>query len=471
VTGSFPNQAIAIAQKKGTLAFTKLVIHDQFLAESCAIGDYDRDGVPDVSSGRIWYQGPDFKTGHPFRDGHGALPANGDGPEIDTGNSDDTADYPLDVDADGWTDIINIASIDTDELTRTNPKIGIVQPHATAYWYKNPGPALAGDPKWTKILMHQDVRGEHHGLFDVDGDGFPEIFGACKSQGCTPATTKGYYQANRDNPAAGWTYHVVTIPVTFPFGGTGKLHGEGAGDVDGDGLPDLLERSGVWLQKPGGLWNSTPCVGKDVPAGCGWIKTNFYDGLPDGSGNKGPSHIYAADMDKDGLSDVVAADWAHGQGLFWYRQGAGFSFTKYRFAGDVLTNPDGGVQEDLARWGVAFTQPHAVQVVDMDGDGRLDVITGKMRFAQPRGYGDPDIDGTPYLYVFKNVATTDGRTGAPITLQPVQLDPAIGVTDMLGKPEGGMGVGRQIAIGHVNTDGIMDICIASKVGLAVFLGR
>jgi hypothetical protein len=32
-------------------------------------------------------------------------------------------------------------------------------------------------------------------------------------------------------------------------------------------------------------------------------------------------------------------------------------------------------------------------------------------------------------------------------------------------------VGRQIAIGHVNTDGIMDICIASKVGLAVFLGR
>jgi hypothetical protein len=107
----------------------------------------------------------------------------------------------------------------------------------------------------------------------------------------------------------------------------------------------------------------------------------------------------------------------------------------------------------------------------MDGDGRPDVITGKMRFAQPRGYGDPDIDGTPYLYVFKNVATTDGRTGAPITLQPVQLDPAIGVTDMQGKPEGGMGVGRQVAIGHVNTDGIMDICIASKVGLAVFLGR
>jgi hypothetical protein len=26
-------------------------------------------------------------------------------------------------------------------------------------------------------------------------------------------------------------------------------------------------------------------------------------------------------------------------------------------------------------------------------------------------------------------------------------------------------------IGHVNTDGIMDICVATKVGLAVFLGK
>jgi hypothetical protein len=34
-----------------------------------------------------------------------------------------------------------------------------------------------------------------------------------------------------------------------------------------------------------------------------------------------------------------------------------------------------------------------------------------------------------------------------------------------------MGVGSQLAIGHVNTDGILDICVATKVGLAVFLGQ
>jgi hypothetical protein len=125
---------------------------------------------------------------------------------------------------------------------------------------------------------------------------------------------------------------------------------------------------------------------------------------------------------------------------------------------------------DVTKWGAGFTEPHALQVVDMDGDGRPDVITGKMRFAHPHGYGDPDSDSTPYLYVFKNVAMPDARTGAPITLQPVLVDP-VATPGAPGTPDGGMGVGRQLAVGHVNTDGIMDICIASKIGLAVFLGQ
>src|SRR5258708_15158790 len=135
---------------------------------------------------------------------------------------------------------------------------------------------------------------------------------------------------------------------------------------------------------------------------------------------------------------------------------------------------------DVTKWGAGFTEPHSLQVVDMDGDGRPDVITGKMRFAHPHGYGDPDSDGTPYLYVFKNGATpnpnskgADGST-SPITLKPFQIDPdpTPGATaGAPGTPEGGMGVGRQLAVGHVNTDGILDICVATKVGLAVFLGK
>jgi len=466
VSGSFPTWPVAVQQKPGTLKYTKILIHNQFLAESCSIGDYNGDGVPDVSAGRTWYQGPDFKTAHAFRDGHGVLPSLGNGPEIDTGVSDDWACYPFDMDADGDTDIINIAQCDVDEVAKTNPKVGTVQPHATAYWYENPGKAgLAGDPMWTKHLMASDVRLEQHGLVDMNGDGYPEIYAACK--GCNPATTKGYYQGDPKSPMGGWAFHSVTVPYTFPFGGTGWLHGEGAGDVNGDGLPDLLERGGAWLQQPGGMWNQTVCTGKNVPAGCGWIKTNLFDGITDTVGNKGASHMYAVDMDKDGLTDIVAADWAHGVGLYWYKQGPNFQFTKYQFMGDsALDKP-----ADVTKWGAGFTEPHALQVADMDGDGRPDVITGKMRFAHPHGYGDPDSDSTPYLYVFKNVATPDSRTGAPITLQPVLVDPLAMPPGAPGTPEGGMGVGRQLAVGHVNTDGIMDICVATKVGLAVFLGQ
>ena len=35
--------------------------------------------------------------------------------------------------------------------------------------------------------------------------------------------------------------------------------------------------------------------------------------------------------------DIVAADWAHGIGLYWYRQGDGMKFTKYQFMGDAST--------------------------------------------------------------------------------------------------------------------------------------
>jgi hypothetical protein len=34
-----------------------------------------------------------------------------------------------------------------------------------------------------------------------------------------------------------------------------------------------------------------------------------------------------------------------------------------------------------------------------------------------------------------------------------------------------MGVGRQFPVGHANTDGILDLCVATRVALAVFLGK
>jgi hypothetical protein len=469
LSGSFPTATIAIPTKAGgKLTCSKFVVHNQFLAESCAIADYNDDGIPDVSAGRLWYAGtgnaaaPINMTGHFFRPGHGALPKAGAGPEIDTGVSDDWSDFPWDVNGDGAADIINISNCDVNEVMYTNPKIGIVQPHATAYWYQNPGKAaLAATPdqNWPARLMHGDVRLEQHGLVDMNGDGFPEFWGACKSCG----TSKGYYQKDPANPTAGWTFKAVSAAVVFPFGGTGWLHGQGAGYVNNDKMADLMSREGIWIQGPNGTWGTEACATPTSTA-C-MIKTPLYD--QSGGDQKGASHMYGVDMDIDGCGDVVGADWAHGVGLSWYQQGktggnCTGTFTKRQFMADVNA-------ADTAKWGAGFTQPHALQVVDMDGDGRPDVITGKMRFAHPNGYGDPDLTGTPYLYVFQNVATPDSRNGGPITLKPIKVDGDPAQT--AGTPAGGMGVGRQLSVGHINTDGIPDICISSKVGLAVFLGQ
>jgi hypothetical protein len=517
VSGSFPSAPIAVVQKPGQLKFTKIVIQDQFLAESCAIGDYNGDGIPDVSSGRIWYEGTNdptttFMTQHPFRDGHGSLPRAGAPIELNTGVSDDWADYPWDMDGDGDTDIIDIAQPEVPEdhastlpqaglssdpqAAGTPNKIGTVQVHATAVWYENPGKAAETQTtNWTAHLMHSDVRMEQHEMVDMNGDGYPEILGACRD--CGMGDTKGYYQGNPMSPTCPWTYHQVTGFFSFYGANLGYLHGIGAGDVNGDGLPDWFDRTGAYLQQPGGMWNLTPCTGKNTPAGCGVIKGGtsllppvngqmyggFYDGFPDGFDDKGPSHMFAADMDMDGCADIVAADWAHGMGLAWYQQGkdasgCNYDFSKkFYFMGNApftakykMNQPAIAAVGQATMWGgVGFTEPHALQVYDMDGDGRPDVITGKFRFAFPYDLGDPDPDGVPYIYVFKNVATPDSRTGAPITLQPFLVDGDPNA--MEGTTDAGMGVGRQIAIGHVNTDGIMDICVATKLGLAVFLGQ
>jgi hypothetical protein len=318
---------------------------------------------------------------------------------------------------------------------------------------------------------------EQHEIADMNGDGYPEILGACRD--CGTGDTKGYYQGDPTKPTALWTYHQVSGHFTFPFGNLGWMHGIGAGDINGDGLPDWMDRSGAYLQQTGGTWNLTPCTGKNTPAGCGWIqqKSTLLPmgfsalGINDTVGNIGPSHMFAVDMDMDGCTDVVAADWAHGaQGLFWYQQkkdatGCTTAFNRFQFMGDSMKDKPA----DVAKWGAGFTEPHAFNVYDMDGDGRPDVIGGKMRFAHPYDQNDPDPDGTPYLYVFKNIAATDPNSGGPITLKPILVDG--NPTAMEGSPAAGMGVGRQFSVGHVNTDGIMDICVSTKLGLAVFLGQ
>ncbi|MBU15700.1 MAG: hypothetical protein CMQ14_11560, partial [Gammaproteobacteria bacterium] len=90
---------------------TKLLAIDA--NEGCAIIDVNNDGQLDVVAGRNWYAGPDFvpRALRPIEDRNGFIHSNGD--------------FPYDVDADGWVDIIAQSFFQTE-----------------INWFRNPGPEV-----------------------------------------------------------------------------------------------------------------------------------------------------------------------------------------------------------------------------------------------------------------------------------------------------------------------------------------
>ncbi len=74
------------------------------------------------------------------------------------------------------------------------------------------------------------------------------------------------------------------------------------------------------------------------------------------------------------------------------------------------------------------------------------------------------------LYVFKLVRDAHPARAGQAHFEPHLVSPAMPTH---GGTDGGSGTGAQIAIGQINpqTDGIMDICIASKLGLFVYFGQ
>ena len=396
----------------GSLTFQKTIVHERFLAESASIGDFNHDGNPDIASGRRWWEGPGFAVEHAFRGGHEDLPPE----EPDDGVSDDWADFAYDVNGDDWDDIIVVASPDTTSSLAVDPV-----PDGSAYWFENPG--AVPSEVWTKHLISDDVRMEQRALVDMNDDGYPELL--C---GALADTTKGYYQANPADPAAPWTYHPVTRQYDF-YGG-GWIHGIGAGDVDGNGKQDLLERSGAWLQDEAGAFE--------------FVNVGFNDADELGTqGNIGGAHMFAYDVDGDGDSDVVSGLHSHGWGLAWFEQTAPKQFTKHV----IFHTPEEAGQYG----GIAFSQLHAMALEDMDGDGLEDIVTGKGWYVHPPVFNDPDTEGTPVVYVFKLVRDAQGAH-----FEPHLVDDQTGT-------------GRHFTVGHLDRNGTLDFVIGGKKGLFVFL--
>jgi hypothetical protein len=149
---------------------------------------------------------------------------------------------------------------------------------------------------------------------------------------------------------------------------------------------------------------------------------------------------------------VVTSLNAHGWGLAWFEQkkdaGGNISFVPHLVMGSETSQNAGGV---------VFSELHAgVMPADVDGDGRVDFVTGKRFWAHLQSYSDPDPMGEAVTYWYRNVRNPNAPGGAEFVPELIHNR---------------SGVGSQFEVTDVNKDGAVDIVTSGFKGTFIFWGK
>lgn len=382
------SQSLSGQDAATAIHFQKRLLTDLYYCDGITAADINRDGQMDIVAGPFWYEGIGFIERHEI---YPAKPF-----PTEPSPTDSLFSYPYDFNGDGWVDLL---------------VLGRVHLHQ-AFWYENP---QGRGGHWKKHFVFDRIKGESPPFQDADGDGKPELV-------THDGVRWGLVQADWGNPTNAWRFKPITAAGKFEQ----FYHGTGIGDVNGDGRADLILNEG-WFEQT-------------ANADAEWIRHEFKFGA------KGGAQMFATDVDGDGDNDIITAIDAHGWGLAWFehvRESSRISFKKH-----VIM----GTRDEEAQYGVAFSQPHALDLADLDGDGLPDIIVGKRRWAHgPKGDIEPMAD--PVLYWFRLVRERSTARFAPRLIDRES------------------GVGVQVAAVDVNGDGRRDVLTVSKLGTFVFLNQ
>lgn len=314
--------------------------------EGLKLVDVDRDGDQDVVTNGSWFENTNDILNGPWA--AFSFTSSWTHPNTFVGSGD--------IDGDGLVDLIMAPA----ELAGDTYRIS---------WFE--APANPKNPNWTEHIVEDNVESVHHfvGVADFDNDGDQDIAAAEMHQGNDPDEVKVYL--NEDGVGESWTKQILAT--------TGS-HSMRILDVDNDGDQDLYGAN--WQGNQVELWENQVCT----PTLGNWERHVIDPEKPWRT-----IFIEAADMDHDGLQDIVTGGW-------WYK------------------NP-GSPNGSWARRTIGEPLNNIAALYDFDRDGLVDVLGTAGQGSDP----DPRFvwahnDGSGSFTVLNNI-----KPGAGDFLQGVAV--------------------------------------------------
>jgi len=317
-----------------------------------------------------------------------------------------------------------------------------------AYWYENPGPQGGA---WTRHqyreagILNEFVSDCGEWTIDVNHDGRPDVV-------TTGWMLNGiFWYENPGKLGAPWKQHFIT--------NSWDTEGGWEADINGDGHPDLIfshygHMGVLWIDFSGpepkvhhvgtraedghgiGVADIDGDGKADILTPNGWFRQidadkDQWDWHGDWQMGDAGFPIIGYDVNNDGKTDIIYGH-GHSYGLYWLEQkGSGAHRTWVKHTIDE-----------------SYSQIHALKLVDLDGDGQPELLTGK-RYRGHSGH-DPGSYDPLVVYYYK----IDRKT-AKFTRYAISVN-------------GTAAAGTQFVTGDLDGDGDIDIATAGKTGVHFF---